>query len=362
MLKLKIQKTKIMASSPITSWQIDEETVADFIFLGSKITADGDYSHEIQRLFGRKVMTNLNSILKSRDITLPTKVRLVKPIIFPVVIYGYESWSIKKAEHWRIYAFELWFWRRLLRVPWIASRSNQSRMLKEISPGCSLAGLILKLKVQYLATWAKSWCIGKDPDVGKDWRQEKEGMTEDEVVGWCQRLNGHGFGHTPGSSDGQGGLACCSSWSHRESDMAERLSWTYLNWRPGQFIFQCAMFLCFHTVHRVLKARILKWFAIPFSSGPCDKMWTNIHSILKSRPYFVDKVLSGQSYGFSSSLVWIWKLDYKESWAPKNWCFWTVLLEKTLESPLDCKIKQVNPITNQSKYSLEGLILKLKLQ
>ena len=135
-LKLNIQKTKIMASGPITSWEIDGETVADFIFLGSKITADGDCSHEIKRCFllGRKVMTNLHSVLKSRDIILSTKVHLVKAMVFPVVMYGCESWTIKKAEHRRIDAFELWCWIRLLRVPWTARRSNQS-ILKEISPG-----------------------------------------------------------------------------------------------------------------------------------------------------------------------------------------------------------------------------------
>ena len=140
-----------MASGPITSGQIDGvtvETVADFIFLGSKITVDGDFSHEIQRrlLLGRKVMTNLESILKSRDITLPTKVHLVKSMVFLVVMYGCESWTIKKVERRRIDAFELWCWRRLLRVPWTARRSNQS-LLKEISPGCSLEGLMLKLKL-----------------------------------------------------------------------------------------------------------------------------------------------------------------------------------------------------------------------
>ena len=145
-LKLNIQKTKVMASSPITSWKIDGEKVADFILGGSKITADGDCSHEIKRclLLGRKVMTNLDSILKSRNITLPTKVHLVKAMVFPVVMYGCESWTIKKAEHWRIDAFELWCWKRPLRVPWTARRSNQS-ILKEISPGCSLEGLMLKL-------------------------------------------------------------------------------------------------------------------------------------------------------------------------------------------------------------------------
>ena len=151
-LKLNIQKTKIMASGPITSWQIDEETVADFIFLGSKITADGDCSHEIKRrlLLGRKVMANLNSMLKSRDITLPTKVRLVKAMVFPVVMYGCESWTRKKAERRRIDAFKLWCWRRLLTVPWTAGRSSQS-ILKEISPECSLEGLMLKLKLQYFS-------------------------------------------------------------------------------------------------------------------------------------------------------------------------------------------------------------------
>ena len=152
-LKFNSQKTKVMTSGPIISWQIDEETVetvSDFILEGSKITADGDCSHEIKRrlLLGRKVMTNLDSILRSRDITLPTKVRLVKAMVFPVVMYGCEIWTVKKAEHRRIDAFELWSWRRLLRVPWTTRRSNQS-ILKEISPGCSLEGMMLKLKLQY---------------------------------------------------------------------------------------------------------------------------------------------------------------------------------------------------------------------
>ena len=144
-LKLNIQKTEIMASEPITSWEIDGETVSDFILGGSKITADDDCSHEIKRclLVGRKVMTNLDSIFKSRDITLLTKVRLVKAMVFPVVMYGCESWTIKKAECRRIDAFELWCWRRLLRVPWTAGRSNQS-ILKEINPGISLEGMMLK--------------------------------------------------------------------------------------------------------------------------------------------------------------------------------------------------------------------------
>ena len=154
-LKLNIQKTKIMAPGPITSWQINGkkvETVTDFTFLGFKITADGDYSHEIKRhlLLGRKLMTNLDSILKSRDVTLPTKIHLVKPMVFLVVMYGCESWTINKAERQRIDAFELWCWRRLLRVLWTARRSNQS-ILKKISPECSLEGLMLKLKLQHFS-------------------------------------------------------------------------------------------------------------------------------------------------------------------------------------------------------------------
>ena len=153
-----------MASGPITSWEIDRETVetvSDFIFWGSKITADSDCSHEIKRCFllGRKVMINLDSILKNRDITLPTKVRLVKAMVFPVVTYGCESWTVKKAEHQRIDAFEQWCWRRLLRVPWTARRTNQS-ILKEISPGCSLEGLMVKLKLRYfghLIRRASTW-------------------------------------------------------------------------------------------------------------------------------------------------------------------------------------------------------------
>ena len=180
-LKLSTHKTKIMASGPITSWQINGETVetvTNCILGGSKITADSDCSHKIKRrlLLGWKVMTNLESILKSRDITLPTKVRLVKAIIFPVVMYGCESWTVKKTERWRIDAFVLWCWRRLLRVPWIARRSNQS-ILKEISPGCSLKGLMLKLTLQYLATSCEELTHWKYPDAGKDWGLEEKGTS-----------------------------------------------------------------------------------------------------------------------------------------------------------------------------------------
>ena len=196
-----------MAASPITSWQIDGKTmerVTDFIFLSSKITADGDCSHEIKRclLLERKAMTNLDSILKSRDITLPTKVSLVQVMVFSVVMNGCETWTIKKAEHRTNDAFELWCWRRLLRVPWTARRSNQC-ILKEISPKYSLDGLMLKLKLQYFGhVMQKNWLIGKDPDAGTDWRREEKGMTEDEMVGWHHRLDGHGFEQAPGDSDG----------------------------------------------------------------------------------------------------------------------------------------------------------------
>ena len=163
--------------------------------MGSKITADGDCSHEVKRhlLLGRKVMTHMDSILKSRDITLWAKVRLVKAMVFPVVMYGCDSWTVKKAECRIIDAFELWCWRRLLRVPWTARRPNQS-ILKEISPGCSLEGLMLKLKLPILQPPdVKSWLTGKDPDAGRDWGQEEKGTTEDEMAGWHHRLDGHGF-------------------------------------------------------------------------------------------------------------------------------------------------------------------------
>ena len=195
-LKFNIQKTKIMASGPITSWEIDGETVetvSDFIFGGSKITADGDCSHEIKRwlLLGRKVMTNLDSIWKSRDITMPTKIRLVKAMVFPVVMYGCESWMVKKAECRKIDAFELWCWRRLLRVPWTARRSNQS-ILKEISSWVLTGRNDAEAETPIL--WpphAKSWLIGKDPDAGRNWGQEEKGTTEDEMAGWHHRLDGH---------------------------------------------------------------------------------------------------------------------------------------------------------------------------
>ena len=212
-----------MASSSITSWQIEEETmevVNNFTFLGSKITADSDYN-EIKRslLLGRKTMTNLDSILKSRNITLPIKVHLVKAMIFPVVRYGCESWTIKKAEHWRIDAIELYCWKRLLWVPWTARISTQS-ILKEISPEYSLEGLMLKLKLQYFGhLMQRADSLGKDPDAGKDWRQEEKGTTEDEMVGCHYRLDGHAFEQALENGEGQGGLVRCSPRTHKELDM-----------------------------------------------------------------------------------------------------------------------------------------------
>ena len=198
-LKINIQKMKIMASDPITSWEIDGETVetvSDFIFLGSKITADGDCSHEIKRhlLLERKVMTNLDNILNSRDITLPTKVRLVKAMVFPVVMYGCESWTVKKAEGWRIDAFELWCWRRLFESP-LDCKEIQPVYSKGDRSWVFIGGTDVEAETPIL--WppdAKNWFIWKDPDAGKDWGQEEKGMTEDKMVGWHHQLHGHEFG------------------------------------------------------------------------------------------------------------------------------------------------------------------------
>ena len=218
-LKLNIQKTKIMASSPITSWQINGETARDF--LGSKITADGDCSHETKRclLLGRKAITNLDSMLKSRDITLPTKICLVKAMVFTVVMYGCESWTIEKVECWRIDAFELWCWRRCLRVPWTTRRSNQS--ILKISPEYSLQELMLNQYFSHLMQRIDS--LEK-----KDWRQEENGTTEDEMVGWHHWLDGHEFEQALEVGNGHGVLVCCGLWGRKDLDMTEGLNWTAL--------------------------------------------------------------------------------------------------------------------------------------
>ena len=227
-LKLNIQKTKVMASGPIISWQIvgeTVETVSDFMFLGSKITADGNCSHEIKRrlLLGRKVMTNLDSIFKSRDITLPTKVHLVKAMVFPVVMYECESWTIKKAECQRIDAFELWCWKRLLRVPWTARRSNQS-ILKENNPEYPLEGLLLKLKLKYFGhLMGRADSLEKTLMLGKIEDKRRRGQ-EDEIVGWHHRLDGHEFEQALGVGDRQGSMAYCSPWGRKELDTTERLN------------------------------------------------------------------------------------------------------------------------------------------
>ena len=187
LFKTQHSKNEIMATGPITSWHIDGETmetVTDFMFLGSKIKQMMTATMKLKDAYslGEKLWPSLDSILESRDITLSTKVRLVKAMVFPVVMYGCESWTIKKAECQRIDVFELWCWRRLLRVPWTARRSNQS-ILKEVSSECSLEGLMLKLKLNTLE-FVKSWLIWKDPDAGKDWRREEKGMTEDEMIWW----------------------------------------------------------------------------------------------------------------------------------------------------------------------------------
>ena len=223
-LKLNIQKTKIMASGPITSQQINAEKVeTDFIFLGSKITVDSDCSHEIKRhlLLGRKAITNLDSTLKSRDITWLTKVLIVKAMVFPIVMYGCESWTIKKAESWRIDAFELWCWGRLLRST--ARRSSQL-ILKEINSEYSLAGLMLKRQYFGHLMWRDN-SLEKILMLGfKDWGQEEKVMTEDEMVGWHHQFNGHEFEQTPGDSEGQGSLVCFSPWGCKESTQLS--NWT----------------------------------------------------------------------------------------------------------------------------------------
>ena len=237
-LKLNIQKTKIMASGPITSWQIDEETVetaADFIFWGSKITADGDWSHEIKRylLLGRKAMTNLDSILKSWDITLPTKVHLVKPMVFPVVTYGFESWDYRESWVPKICCLWTVVLEKTLESP------LDSKKIQPVHPKGNQSWIFIgrtDAKAETPILWppdAKNRLIGKDPDAGKNWRQEEKGTTEDEMVGWHHWLDGHEFEQAPGVDDGQGSLVCYSPWGLRvRHDWATELNSTeeFLTW------------------------------------------------------------------------------------------------------------------------------------
>ena len=202
------------------------ETVTDFIFLGSKITSDSDYSQEIKRFLPlwRKSMTNLDSILKSRDIALPTKVHLVKAMVLPIVMYGCESWTIKKAEHQRTDAFELWCWRRLLRFPWTAGISNQS-ILKEISPGYSLEGLMLKLKVQYFGhLMPRSDLLEKTLMLWKIEGRRRRRQLRTRWLLWHHEFNGHEFEQAPGDGEEEGSHVCCSLWDHKESDRTEQLN------------------------------------------------------------------------------------------------------------------------------------------
>jgi len=233
-------------------------------------------------------MTNLNRILKSRDITLPTKVCLVKTMVFPVVMYGCESRTVKKAERWRINAFELWCWRRLLRVPWTARRSNQS-ILRDQS-WVFFERTDAKAKTSHeVVLWpphAKSWLIGKDSDAGRNWGQEEKGTTKDEMAGWHHRLDAHEFEWTPGVGDGQGSLACCDSWGRKESDTTERLNWTELNFpwfmdltfqvpmqycslqhwtlHPSSITSTTGCCFCFGSISSLFLELFLHWFPVAY--------------------------------------------------------------------------------------------------
>ena len=236
------------------------ETVTDFVWGGSKVTADGDCSNEIKRqlLLGRKAMTNLDSILKSRDITLPTKVHLVKAMVFPVVMYGCESWTIKKAESWRINAFELWCWGRLLRVPWTARRSNQSIQNKSVL-NTHWKDWCWGWSSSTLATWCEELTHWKRPGCWERLKSGGEGTAEDEMIGWHHWLDAHKFEQAPGAGDGQWSLAYCSPWVCKESDTTEWLNWTdplkvavhtmisSLEWKH-QFLILEETFLRFHQI------------------------------------------------------------------------------------------------------------------
>ena len=249
------------------------ETVTDFIFLGSKNTLDSDCSQEIKTLvLWKKSYDKPKQCIKSRDITLPTKICIVKAMVFPVVMYACESWTIKKAEHQIIDAFELWCWKRLLGVPWTARRSNQS-ILKEISPEYSLEELMLKLKLQYFWPPAvKSWLIGKDPDAGEAWGQEEKVMTEDKMAWWYHWLNGHEFEQASGDGEGQGSLACCSPWVCKESDVTELLN-------DNTFGFTVSSLLCIGFSLVAMSRDFSLWSPLWFCPGSLLQILATLSSL-----------------------------------------------------------------------------------
>ena len=314
-----------MASGPITSWEIDGETVetvADFIFGGSKITADGDCSHEIKRRFllGRKVMTNLDSIFKSRDTTLPTKVRLVKAMVFPVVTYGCESWTVKKAERRRIDAFELWCWRRLLRVPWTARRSNQS-ILKEISAGCSLEGLMLKLNSNTLATscgelthWKRLWCWEGLGAGGEGDNRGWDGWMASRTWVWVNSGSWWWTGR-PGVLWFMGSQKVGHNWA---TELNCNFAW--INWAIFFFFENWVVVVLLTKVH-IVKVMI---FPIVMYGG---ESWT---------------IKKGVCWRTDAFELWCWRKLLKIPW--------------TARRSNQLMLKEVNP-----DYSSEGMMLKLKL-
>ena len=324
-----------MATSPIISWQIDGEqveTVTDFLFLGSKITVDGNCSHENKRclLLGRKAMTKLDSILKSRDITLPIKVHLVKAMVFLVVMYRCASWTIKRAEHLRIDAFELWCWRRLLRVPWTTRRSNQ------IHP---------KGNQSWIFT-GRADAEAETPNTLATWCEELTHLKRP----WCwEKLKVRGEGDDRGWD---GWMASPTQWM-----------WVWVNSRSWWWTGRPGMLQSIGS-QRVGHdwATELNWDSILKSRHHVADYDQPRQHIKKQRHHFADKGPYSQSYGFPSSHVWMWELDHKEGWALKNWCFWIVVLEKTLESPLHGKIKPVNPKGHQPWIFLGRTDTKAEVQ
>ena len=273
-----------MASGPTTSWQTDGETmqtVRDFIFLGSKITADGDWSHEIKRrlLLGRKPMTNLNSILKSRDITLPTKVHLVKAMVFPVVMCGCESWTIKKDEHRRIDTFELWCWRTL-------QSPLDCKEIQPVNPKGNQSWLVIGAEAETPVLWSpnvKNWLTEKDPDAEKDWRQKEKGTTEDEMVGWQHQLNGHEFEQALRVGDGQRSLVCCSPWGH---DWVSELNNKWYKWTLFK-MYSHPNGLCENIKSPKMTAALQEWNTRQEKEKGPNSKWNNSRMFLTpSTPFY----------------------------------------------------------------------------